>query len=106
VLLINEVLRNNSIVKVPMCVVFFWFYTRMAQTEIDALCACRSRRTHNDQNAKGNYATGIAKVDLYGFDGYPLGFDCRNPTVYVALLDFTFFLFILSNAFFFVVGKA
>jgi hypothetical protein len=35
----------------------------------------------NDASAKGNNAPGTpAAVDIYGHDGYPLGFDCANPT--------------------------
>jgi hypothetical protein len=34
----------------------------------------------NDASAKGNNAPGQpAPVDIYGHDGYPLGFDCANP---------------------------
>jgi len=34
----------------------------------------------NDASAKGNNAPGQpAAVDIYGHDGYPLGFDCANP---------------------------
>lgn len=35
---------------------------------------------HNDRNAAGQFAApGLGKVDLYGWDGYPLGFDCDQP---------------------------
>ncbi|KAJ7176384.1 glycoside hydrolase family 35 protein [Mycena crocata] len=38
---------------------------------------------HNDKNPAGQYAMpGLGKVDLYGWDGYPLGFDCDKPTVW------------------------
>ncbi|KAJ6608888.1 putative beta-galactosidase, partial [Mycena sp. CBHHK59/15] len=41
---------------------------------------------HNDKNPSGQYAIpGLGKVDLYGWDGYPLGFDCDNPTVWTEL---------------------
>ncbi|KAJ7196639.1 glycoside hydrolase family 35 protein [Mycena pura] len=41
---------------------------------------------HNDRGAGGQYATpGLGKVDLYGWDGYPLGFDCNHPTVWTEL---------------------
>ncbi|KAJ7772210.1 glycoside hydrolase family 35 protein [Mycena metata] len=41
---------------------------------------------HNDKNPAGQYAMpGLGKVDLYGWDGYPLGFDCNNPTVWTEL---------------------
>ncbi|KAI4695619.1 hypothetical protein J4E81_005945 [Alternaria sp. BMP 2799] len=37
----------------------------------------------NDASAKGNNAPGQpAAVDIYGHDGYPLGFDCANPTTW------------------------
>ncbi|KAH3918288.1 beta-galactosidase [Parastagonospora nodorum] len=37
----------------------------------------------NDASAKGNNAPGKpAPVDIYGHDGYPLGFDCANPEVW------------------------
>ncbi|CAE6480060.1 unnamed protein product [Rhizoctonia solani] len=32
--------------------------------------------THNDYRQGGQFASGPAKVDLYGWDGYPLGFNC------------------------------
>jgi hypothetical protein len=32
-------------------------------------------------NAPG---TGVGEVDIYGHDGYPLGFDCANPTTWPA----------------------
>jgi hypothetical protein len=40
-------------------------------------------RTHNDYRAGGQFASGAAKVDLYAWDGYPLGFDCSHPNVCV-----------------------
>ncbi|KAF2133891.1 glycoside hydrolase family 35 protein [Dothidotthia symphoricarpi CBS 119687] len=37
----------------------------------------------NDASAKGNNAPGQpAAVDIYGHDGYPLGFDCSNPNIW------------------------
>ncbi|KAK4909035.1 hypothetical protein LTR49_022134 [Elasticomyces elasticus] len=34
----------------------------------------------NDANPAGNFAPGKpSAVDIYGFDGYPLGFDCAHP---------------------------
>ncbi|KAG9099011.1 hypothetical protein FS749_002359 [Ceratobasidium sp. UAMH 11750] len=51
--LIEETMRANGVTKVPL--------------------------THNDWRAAGQYASGEAKVDLYGWDGYPAGFDCSNP---------------------------
>ncbi|KAH9886114.1 glycoside hydrolase family 35 protein [Xylariomycetidae sp. FL2044] len=38
----------------------------------------------NDASASGHNApgTGIGEVDIYGHDGYPLGFDCAHPTVW------------------------
>ncbi|KAJ7692256.1 putative beta-galactosidase [Mycena rosella] len=41
---------------------------------------------HNDKNPAGQYAMpGLGKVDLYGWDGYPLGFNCDQPTVWTEL---------------------
>ncbi|KAF5379413.1 hypothetical protein D9615_006539 [Tricholomella constricta] len=41
---------------------------------------------HNDKNPSGQYAVaGPGKVDLYGWDGYPLGFDCDNPSKWAEL---------------------
>ncbi|KAF9445456.1 glycoside hydrolase family 35 protein [Macrolepiota fuliginosa MF-IS2] len=52
---IIDTLRNNGITKIPTI--------------------------HNDKNPSGQYAMkGLGKVDLYGWDGYPLGFDCDKPT--------------------------
>ncbi|KAG9118469.1 hypothetical protein FRC07_007010 [Ceratobasidium sp. 392] len=53
---IEETMRANGITKVPL--------------------------THNDYRAGGQFASGPAKVDLYGWDGYPLGFDCSHPAVW------------------------
>ncbi|KAG8729321.1 hypothetical protein FRC12_021064 [Ceratobasidium sp. 428] len=53
---IEETMRANGITKVPL--------------------------THNDYRAGGQFASGPAKVDLYAWDGYPLGFDCSHPTVW------------------------
>ena len=38
----------------------------------------------NDAGAYGYFApgTGEGAVDIYGYDGYPLGFDCANPTTW------------------------
>nr|POF02402.1 putative beta-galactosidase a [Quercus suber] len=42
----------------------------------------------NDASPKGYFAPGPprqpAAVDIYGYDAYPLGFDCANPTVWPA----------------------
>ncbi|CUA69706.1 hypothetical protein RSOLAG22IIIB_08633 [Rhizoctonia solani] len=38
--------------------------------------------THNDRKPDGQFASGRAKVDLYAWDAYPLGFDCSNPEVW------------------------
>ncbi|KAK0444118.1 glycoside hydrolase family 35 protein [Armillaria borealis] len=41
---------------------------------------------HNDKNAGAQYSEpGLGKVDLYGWDGYPLGFDCDKPEVWTEL---------------------
>ncbi|EUC55104.1 glycoside hydrolase family 35 protein [Rhizoctonia solani AG-3 Rhs1AP] len=53
---IMEEMRENGITKVPI--------------------------THNDYRSGGQYASGAAKVDLYAWDGYPLGFDCSHPNVW------------------------
>ncbi|KAF2461199.1 putative beta-galactosidase [Lineolata rhizophorae] len=39
---------------------------------------------NNDASPQGYFApgTGPAAVDIYGHDGYPLGFDCANPSVW------------------------
>lgn len=38
---------------------------------------------YNDAQPNGNYAApGLGQVDAYGFDNYPLGFDCNHPTVW------------------------
>lgn len=38
---------------------------------------------NNDPSPQGNQAPGTpGEVDIYGFDGYPLGFDCANPTTW------------------------
>lgn len=38
----------------------------------------------NDASASGHNApgTGVGAVDIYGHDGYPLGFDCSHPTIW------------------------
>ncbi|XXH04540.1 hypothetical protein Hte_010957 [Hypoxylon texense] len=38
----------------------------------------------NDASAQGHNApgTGLGEVDIYGHDGYPLGFDCAHPDVW------------------------
>lgn len=43
----------------------------------------------NDGYAYGNFApgTGLGAVDIYGFDSYPLGFDCGQPSVWSGLSD-------------------
>ncbi|KAG9080887.1 hypothetical protein FRC06_006028, partial [Ceratobasidium sp. 370] len=53
---IEETMRANGITKVPL--------------------------THDDWHAGGQFASGEAKVDLYGWNRYPLGFDCSHPTVW------------------------
>jgi hypothetical protein len=39
--------------------------------------------TFNDAYQGGNFAHGPGKVDIYGVDDYPLGFDCSHPDVWV-----------------------
>lgn len=43
----------------------------------------------NDGYAYGNFApgTGLGSVDIYGYDSYPLGFDCAEPYVWSGLQD-------------------
>ncbi|PVG04082.1 putative beta-galactosidase [Serendipita vermifera] len=42
--------------------------------------------THNDKHAYGEFASpGLGQVDLYGWDGYPAGFDCITPSVWPEL---------------------
>ncbi|CAG8715614.1 1565_t:CDS:2, partial [Acaulospora colombiana] len=42
--------------------------------------------THNDKHAYGEFAApGLGQVDLYGWDGYPAGFDCITPSVWPEL---------------------
>ncbi|TQS33842.1 hypothetical protein Golomagni_05799, partial [Golovinomyces magnicellulatus] len=37
---------------------------------------------NNDVSPSGNYApgSGSGQMDIYGYDNYPLGFDCRHPS--------------------------
>ncbi|KAF8601279.1 hypothetical protein BDV93DRAFT_545951 [Ceratobasidium sp. AG-I] len=53
---ILETMRENGITKIPL--------------------------THNDPSANGQFSSGAAKVDLYSWDQYPLGFDCSHPDVW------------------------
>ena len=41
----------------------------------------------NDGYAYGNFApgTGVGAVDIYGYDSYPLGFNCAKPSVWAGL---------------------
>jgi hypothetical protein len=38
--------------------------------------------TFNDPYTNSGFANGPGAVDIYGFDSYPLGFDCSNPDVW------------------------
>ncbi|KAF8238073.1 glycoside hydrolase family 35 protein [Tricholoma matsutake] len=38
--------------------------------------------TYNDPGMLMNFINGTGAVDLYGFDSYPQGFDCSNPTIW------------------------
>lgn len=38
--------------------------------------------TFNDPWTGNHFANGEGSVDIYGWDGYPLGFDCSNPDVW------------------------
>ncbi|KAF9032106.1 hypothetical protein BDZ89DRAFT_1131487 [Hymenopellis radicata] len=41
---------------------------------------------HNDKNAGEQFSEAeLGKVDLYGWDGYPQGFDCDNPSKWTEL---------------------
>lgn len=41
--------------------------------------------THNDKNPGGAFVKGVGAVDLYGFDGYPAGFQCASPETWPEL---------------------
>ena len=43
----------------------------------------------NDGYAYGNFVpgTGLGAVDIYGFDSYPLGFDCSMPSAWTGLAN-------------------
>ena len=45
---------------------------------------------HNDASLRSNWApgTGTGAVDLYGFDSYPQGFNCSNPTSWSGVPQF------------------
>ena len=45
---------------------------------------------HNDASLKGTWApgSGPGAVDLYGFDSYPQGFNCSNPSKFSAVPQF------------------
>lgn len=50
------------------------------------MCLLNYSSIHNDKWAGGQYSQrGLGKVDLYGWDGYPLGFDCDQPEVWTEL---------------------
>lgn len=38
-----------------------------------------SNSTHNDAQPRGRFAHGLGEVDLYLWDSYPQGFNCRSP---------------------------
>jgi beta-galactosidase GanA len=45
--------------------------------------------THNDIGPNGRWASGPGAVDMYGFDRYPQGFNCSNPTRWSGVPDFS-----------------
>jgi beta-galactosidase GanA len=45
--------------------------------------------THNDIGPNGRWASGPGAVDIYGFDRYPQGFNCSNPTAWRSVPDFS-----------------
>ncbi|KAF8588348.1 glycoside hydrolase family 35 protein [Ramaria rubella] len=44
--------------------------------------------TANDVYPSGDFASGPGEVDLYGFDSYPGGFDCTNPSYLPELANY------------------
>jgi beta-galactosidase GanA len=45
--------------------------------------------THNDISPSGRWASGPGAVDMYGFDNYPQGFNCSNPTQWRSVPNFS-----------------
>ncbi len=43
----------------------------------------------NDGGANGNWTSGKGAADMYGFDAYPQGFDCRDPQAWRNLPDYS-----------------
>ncbi|ELU39498.1 glycoside hydrolase family 35 protein [Rhizoctonia solani AG-1 IA] len=70
---VTEETRSSGITRVPMSLFFLpWVF----------LVYHGHFSTHNDRKPDGQFASGPAKVDLYAWDAYPLGFDCSNPDVH------------------------
>jgi hypothetical protein len=46
--------------------------------------------TFNDAWTADNFANGPGAVDVYGWDSYPLGFDCSNPETWPSGVSTTF----------------
>ncbi|MER5428589.1 beta-galactosidase [Streptomyces sp. NPDC002588] len=44
----------------------------------------------NDGGANRNWVSGKGAPDIYGFDAYPQGFDCKNPDVWKDLPDYSY----------------
>ncbi|KIJ53629.1 glycoside hydrolase family 35 protein [Sphaerobolus stellatus SS14] len=44
--------------------------------------------TCNDVYPSGDFASGAGEVDIYGFDSYPGGFDCSQPSVLPELANY------------------
>ena len=43
----------------------------------------------NDGGANGNWVSGKGAPDIYGFDAYPQGFDCKDPDIWRNLPDYS-----------------
>ncbi|PSS38122.1 hypothetical protein PHLCEN_2v29 [Hermanssonia centrifuga] len=61
-ILLENALRSNGVTKIPI--------------------------TANDVYPSGDFAAGPGEVDLYGFDAYPNGFDCANPSQWSELPNY------------------
>ncbi|MGW2640635.1 beta-galactosidase [Streptomyces sp. NPDC001348] len=44
----------------------------------------------NDGGANKNWVSGKGAPDIYGFDAYPQGFDCKNPDTWKNLPDYSY----------------
>ncbi|KAG8686476.1 hypothetical protein FRC11_008917 [Ceratobasidium sp. 423] len=59
-----------------------WIIEEMRANGITRVPISDISSTHNDRKPDGQFASGPAKVDLYAWDAYPLGFDCSHPDVW------------------------